>query len=151
MPQITTLFLLCLAGINLGTNYEAMTIGGLLINLLVMEIKRAKTVFNKPLKIKEPSLIFTCSLTDFFHEALDLYRWEAWDIIRQCPQHTFQILAKRPERIAQHLPDFWNEIKGRVWLGTSIGSMKGITRKRRGLSIFPKVRAAVPPNCLAAL
>lgn len=93
-----------------------------------MEIKRAKTVFNKPLKIKEPSLIFTCSLTDFFHEALDLYRWEAWDIIRKCPQHTFQILTKRPERIAQHLPDFWNEIKGRVWLGTSIGSMDGIAR-----------------------
>ena len=36
MPQITTLFLLCLAGINLGANYEAMTIGGLLINLLVI-------------------------------------------------------------------------------------------------------------------
>ena len=31
MPQITTLFLLCLAGINLCTNYEAMTIGGIIV------------------------------------------------------------------------------------------------------------------------
>lgn len=36
MPQITTLFLLCLAGINLCTNYEAMTIGGILTNTLVI-------------------------------------------------------------------------------------------------------------------
>jgi protein gp37 len=92
------------------------------------DIVRTKTVFNLPLTLKVPSKIFTCSLTDFFHEAIDSYRHEAWDIIRKCPQHTFQILTKRPERIMQHLPDYWQEIKGRVWLGTSVGSMAGIQR-----------------------
>jgi protein gp37 len=91
-------------------------------------IRKTKTVFSFPLKIKEPSKIFTSSLTDFFHEAIDGYRHEAWDIIRKCPQHTFQILTKRPERINDHLPEFWNEIKGRVWLGTSIGSQKSLNR-----------------------
>jgi len=89
------------------------------------EIKRTKTVFDMPLKLKEPSKIFTCSLTDFFHEAIDEYRHEAWDIIRRCPQHTFQILTKRPERIAQHLPQDWNENFKHVWMGTSIGSKQG--------------------------
>lgn len=91
-------------------------------------VVRTKTVFNLPLKIKEPSKIFTSSLTDFFHEAIDNYRHEAWYIIRECPQHTFQILTKRPERINMHLPDFWNEIKNHVWLGTSIGSQNSIER-----------------------
>lgn len=93
-----------------------------------LEVVKTKTVFNMPLKLKEPSKIFTCSLTDFFHEGIDSYRNEAWDIIRQCPQHIFQILTKRPERIASNLPEFWEEIKNRCWLGTSVGSQKGIQR-----------------------
>jgi protein gp37 len=92
------------------------------------EIVRTKTVFNLPLKITEPSKIFTCSLTDFFHESIDEYRPEAWDIIRNCPQHIFQILTKRPQRIMPHLPVYWDEIRSRVWLGTSIGSQSGIER-----------------------
>ncbi len=93
-----------------------------------LNVVRTKTVFNMPLKLKEPSKIFTCSLTDFFHEGCDSFRGEAWDIIRKCPQHIFQILTKRPERIEQCLPDFWNEIRDRCWMGTSIGSNSGIKR-----------------------
>lgn len=93
-----------------------------------LNVVRTKTVFNLPLKLKEPSKIFTSSLTDFFHEAIDGYRHEAWDIIRKCPQHTFQILTKRPERIMQHLPHDWGSGWGNVWLGTSVGSQKGVQR-----------------------
>lgn len=92
------------------------------------EIRRTTSVFNLPLKLKQPSKIFTSSLTDFFHEAIDGYRNEAWDIIRRCPQHTFQILTKRPERINDNKPEYWDEIKQHVWLGTSIGSQTGIER-----------------------
>lgn len=92
------------------------------------KVVRTKTVFDLPLKIKEPSKIFTCSLTDFFHEGIDSYRNEAWDIIRKCPQHTFQILTKRPERIKDNLPEDWGEGWNNVWLGTSVGSQKGIQR-----------------------
>lgn len=93
-----------------------------------LQVVRTKTVFDLPLRLKTPSKIFTCSLTDFFHEAIDAYRNEAWDIIRKCPQHTFQILTKRPERVTGHLPEYWSEIKQRCWLGTSVGSQKGIQR-----------------------
>jgi len=93
------------------------------------EVVRTKTVFNLPLKLKEPSKIFTSSLTDFFHEDIDSYRNEAWDIIRKCPQHTFQILTKRPERIVDHLPEDWGDFGwDNVWLGTSVGNQKGINR-----------------------
>jgi protein gp37 len=92
------------------------------------QVVKTKTVFNLPLKLKEPSKIFTCSLTDFFHEGCDSFRTEAWDIIRKCPQHQFQILTKRPERIISNLPEFWEEVRNHVWLGTSIGSQKGMNR-----------------------
>ena len=91
-------------------------------------IERTRTVFNMPLTLAEPSKIFTCSLTDFFHEAIDSYRHEAWDIIRRCPQHTFQILTKRPERIKDCLPADWSDGYPNVWFGTSVGSMKSVHR-----------------------
>ena len=88
------------------------------------DVVRTKTVFNLPYRLKERSRIFTSSLTDFFHPAIDSYRQEAWDIIKYCPHHTFQILTKRPERINECLPPDWddNVTYAHVWLGTSVGS-----------------------------
>lgn len=103
-------------------------------------VKKTKTVFNLPLKIKEPSKIFVSSLTDVFHPDCDSFRNEMWDIIRKCPQHTFQILTKRPERIKFHLPHDWGEGWDNVWLGTSVGSEKGKQRIYDLLNINCKTR-----------
>lgn len=105
-----------------------------------LEVVRTKTVFDLPLKLKEPSKIFTCSLTDFFHEAIDSYRNEAWDIIRKCPQHIFQVLTKRPERIIDHLPDDWGEGWDNVWLGTSVGNNKGRHRMEELIKVEAKIK-----------
>lgn len=105
-----------------------------------LNVVRTKTVFNLPLKLKEPSKIFTSSLTDFFHEEIDSYRNEAWDIIRKCPQHIFQILTKRPERIMHHVPEDWGEGWGNVWLGTSVGSQNAYMRILDLLKVKAKVK-----------
>lgn len=69
----------------------------------------------------ESLLIFTCSMSDFFHPDADKWRDEAWDIIRKTPNHNYQILTKRPERIKECLPKDWCKEKfGHVWLGTSV-------------------------------
>ena len=104
------------------------------------EVVRTKTVFNLPLRLTEPSKIFTSSLTDFFHESIDSYRHEAWDIIRKCPQHTFQVLTKRPERIKDHLPEDWGAGWSNVWLGTSVGSNPGLKRVYPLLEVPTRVR-----------
>lgn len=105
-----------------------------------LTVKRTKTVFTLPLRIKEPAKIFASSLTDFFHPAIDEYRDEVWDIIRKCPQHTFQILTKRPERIIEHLPPDWGNGWDNVWMGTSIGSQKGLDRLYPLLEVPTKIR-----------
>jgi len=104
------------------------------------QIIRTKSVFNLPLKLKEPSKIFTSSLTDVFHEEIDSFRDEMWDIIRKCPQHTFQILTKRPERINDHLPSDWGDGWDNVWLGTSVGSDAGMQRAIDLCDVETKVR-----------
>lgn len=91
-------------------------------------IRKTTSVFNLPLKIKKPSKIFTCSLTDFFLPEIDDFREEAWAIMRACPEHTFQILTKRPDRIEECLPSDWGSGYENVWLGTSVGSNGGLHR-----------------------
>jgi protein gp37 len=83
-------------------------------------VQRSKTTFNNPLKWKEPKIIFTCSWSDFFHPDADEWRQEAWEIIKRTPQHTYQILTKRPERMTECLPSDWNGGYDNVWLGVSV-------------------------------
>lgn len=90
-------------------------------------VKSSKSVFNKPLKIDEPSMIFTCSWSDFFIEEGDQWRDGAWDIIRRTPHHTYQILTKRPERIKDNLPA---SALSNVWLGVSIENNKNSDRAK---------------------
>lgn len=83
-------------------------------------IRSKSMTFEAPLRWRTPSLIFTCSWSDFFHAAADAWRAEAWNIIRETPHHTYQILTKRPGRIARHLPPDWGAGYPNVWLGTSV-------------------------------
>jgi len=71
---------------------------------------------DEPLKIKKPSRIFTCSMGDVFSEGVRV--WWIRKVIRtmqQCPQHTFQILTKKPHRIPATI-----DFPPNCWLGVSI-------------------------------
>ena len=81
-------------------------------------VVRSKTTFTAPLKWKDPARVFTCSWSDWFIEEADAWRDEAWAIIERTPHLTYQILTKRPERIAGRLP--WTDTPwSNVWLGVS--------------------------------
>lgn len=86
---------------------------------------RSKTTFGDPLKWKEPRVIFVCSWSDFFWEEVPpAWRREAWEVMRQCPQHQFLLLTKRPQNISEMLPrpSLFEEANwpfSNVWLGTS--------------------------------
>ena len=91
-------------------------------------VMRSKTKFYDPSKWEEPKLIFTCSWSDWFIKEADDWRAEAWEIIKKNPQHTFQILTKRPERVSACLPKDWNDGYKNVWLGVSVETSKEIER-----------------------
>jgi protein gp37 len=102
-------------------------------------VMRSKTTFNDPLKWKEPAMVFTCSWSDFFIEEADPWRDEAWEIIRQTPHLTYQILTKRPENIQSRLPEYWLWLEN-VWLGVSIEDQKHIDRGWTLLHVPARVR-----------
>jgi protein gp37 len=93
-----------------------------------------------PLKWKEPRRIFVNSMSDLFHENVpDTFVVKVFDVMRQAPQHTFQVLTKRPERMRE-LVGRWTEKYAlrmleeggmacqwplpHVWLGTSVEDQK---------------------------
>lgn len=67
-----------------------------------------------------PTVIFTCSMSDFFVEDADKWRRIAWEVIKETPYHTWQILTKRPERILECLPKDWGDGYNNVWLGVTV-------------------------------
>jgi protein gp37 len=78
---------------------------------------------NEPLKLKEPSMIFVVNTGDLFGEWVQK-EWidKVLDVIRQCPQHTFQLLSKNPIRYRQF------EYPDNVWLGTTITKQSEMLR-----------------------
>ena len=74
--------------------------------------------------------MFTCSLSDFFHREADIWRDEAWEVIRRRRNLIWLILTKRPERIRECLPPDWNNGEGfpHVWLGVTCGERKSFPR-----------------------
>ena len=86
-------------------------------------IRSAAATFNAPLKWAKNrekyghiNRVFVDSWSDFFIEEADAWRAEAWAIIRQTPNLTYQLCTKRPERIAACLPADWGTGYPNVWL-----------------------------------
>jgi len=70
--------------------------------------------------------VFCCSMCDVFedHPTIDAERAKLWPLIRETPWLDWQLLTKRPERIAANLPDDWGAGYPNVWLGTSVESQE---------------------------
>jgi protein gp37 len=61
---------------------------------------------NIPLKWKRPRKIFVCSMSDLFHEEVpDEFLPRVFAAMAAAPQHTYQVLTKRPERMCEVLSD----------------------------------------------
>lgn len=85
--------------------------------------------FNKALTWTRPRKIFTCSYSDFFIEEADAWRDEAWEVIKNTPQHQWQILTKRIDRVKDCLPDDWGpDGYPNVWLGVTVENQKYLSR-----------------------
>ncbi len=59
---------------------------------------------DEPLRLRRPSTIFCCSMSDLFHpDVPDEFRDRAFAVMAQCPQHTFVVLTKRAECACEYL------------------------------------------------
>ncbi|MBS0365115.1 MAG: phage Gp37/Gp68 family protein [Proteobacteria bacterium] len=80
-----------------------------------------------PLAWRRPRLVFVNSMSDLFQEDVpEKFIREVFQTMVTCPQHTFQILTKRSQRLremAGRLP--WPE---NVWMGVSVEDARVVDR-----------------------
>lgn len=67
------------------------------------DVELIESALDAPLHWKKPQRIFVNSMSDLFHEALpDEAIDRVFAVMALCPQHTFQVLTKRPERMLKY-------------------------------------------------
>jgi protein gp37 len=82
-----------------------------------------------PLTWKKPRRVFVNSMSDLFHvDVPEEFVARIWDVMRRTPQHHYQILTKRPERMAELLGRIAPVPLTNVWLGTSVEGPKVVDR-----------------------
>lgn len=95
-------------------------------NGVVREDQRSLTV---PLGWKKPRRVFVNSMSDLFHEAVqDSFLVAVWRTMAETPRHSYQILTKRPARMAFFVSATIKRVLPNVWLGTSVENSREIPR-----------------------
>jgi protein gp37 len=101
---------------------------------------------DQPRQRKKPTIYFVNSMSDLFHEDVPYHFLDdIFATIQATPQHTYQILTKRAERMKEYFNS--RAVPENAWLGVSVednkygvprvASLQAINAKVRFLSIEP--------------
>lgn len=76
---------------------------------------------DQPYRWRKPRRVFVCSMGDLFHEDVPFeFIDKVCGVMGGTPFHAYQILTKRPERMADYFSQ-WGGCHGRqCWLGTTV-------------------------------
>ena len=94
---------------------------------------------SEPLERRKPTVYFVNSMSDLFHEKVPFeYIRRVFDVMARAPQHTFQVLTKRAERMAEFCHGV--AVPSNVWLGVSVENRKyGLPR----ISVLRDIDASI--------
>lgn len=74
-----------------------------------------------PLRWKKPKRIFVNSMSDLFHKDVpDSFIGQVFDTMIRVDHHTYQVLTKRPKRMARYFATYSGTLPAHIWCGTSI-------------------------------
>lgn len=79
-------------------------------------------VFDKPYSWRKARRVFVCSMGDLFHKDVPYHAIrKAFDVMINTSRHTYYLLTKRPDRMAQA---YWDIVKAEaydhIWYGTTV-------------------------------
>jgi protein gp37 len=91
------------------------------------DIRVHEARLDQPRRWRKPRTIFVNSMSDLFHESVPSeFIARVFTVMEECPQHTFQILTKRAERLAELAPTLsWPK---NVWMGVSVEDSRAVAR-----------------------
>jgi len=81
-------------------------------------VRTVPELLEEPLRWRKPRRVFVNSMSDLFHEDVpDEFIAAVFAVMYDAHRHSYQVLTKRPERMAELLPsrEFWDAIN-RSWL-----------------------------------
>lgn len=82
-----------------------------------------------PMLWKKPRRIFVNSMSDLFHpDVPGDFVSRIWEVMGRTPHHHYQILTKRPQRMAALLREIAPVPLRNVWLGTSVEDRRVVER-----------------------
>lgn len=105
---------------------------------------------DEPRRWRKPRTVFVCSMADLFHEDVPFeFIRQVFKVMAECGQHTFQVLTKRPERMAEFAQTI--EWPSNVWAGTSIEANAYVRRADALRQVPAQVRFISAEPLLAPL
>ncbi len=110
-------------------------------------------IVNEPLRRTAPTVYFVNSMSDMFHEAVrDEWIVRFFKIMNGSPRHTFQVLTKRPSRMAAKTRELGLNWTTNIWAGASVESGKyAKPRVRELLKVPASLRFVSAEPLLSAL
>ena len=101
-------------------------------------VKTHPETLDIPYTWKTPKIVFVNSMSDLFHKDVPLdYIKKVFKVMNENPQHVFQVLTKRAERLFEiHKELRWTH---NIWMGVSVEDKKVIER----IDFLRKIRAKV--------
>lgn len=90
-------------------------------------VKTHDSELTLPFTWKKPKTVFVNSMSDLFHKNVPLqFVQQVFNTMNRCPQHTFQVLTKRAELLAEFSPTLnWSK---NIWMGVSVEDDRVIDR-----------------------
>lgn len=93
------------------------------------KVREYAPALEQPYLWKKGRKIFVNSMSDLFHDDVsDKFIGRVWKVMGEASQHSYQILTKRPERMAELLNKGSWPVLPNVWLGTSVESSEVLGR-----------------------
>jgi protein gp37 len=93
------------------------------------KIRLDEKSLDAPRSWSKPRKVFVNSMSDLFHDDVPVeFIRRVWKVMQDTPRHTYQILTKRPERMAQILNHPGFSVLPNVWLGTSVEDGRVLNR-----------------------
>ena len=93
---------------------------------------------SEPNSWKKSHNIFVCSMSDLFHEKVPFdFIDKVMFTIKNCPQHRFQILTKRAERMAEYFES--REVPQNAWIGVTVENQKSKER----IDLLRNIKASI--------
>lgn len=89
------------------------------------KVRTHEKELEKPYQWKKPKVVFVNSMSDLFHPEVPIeFIQKVFKVMRENPQHVFQVLTKRADLLRYYDSKSWLDWSHNIWMGVSVENKK---------------------------